>query len=109
MNKAQAVMREIGMGILKQRKAELLSTGSVEKKDVQGRDLLTLLLKANMATDIPEDQRLTDEEVLARASDHIPQIPSLTNPTAQFRGPNIPRRRPRDHKHSDDLVSLRSL
>ena len=68
MNKAQAVMREIGMGILKQRRAEILSTGSVEKKDVQGRDLLTLLLKANMATDIPEDQRLTDEEVLARAS-----------------------------------------
>ena len=61
-------MNSIGMEILQQKKAELLSAGSVEKKDVVGRDLLTLLLKANMATDIPENQRLTDEEVLARAS-----------------------------------------
>ena len=38
----------------------------VEKKDLADRDLLSLLIKANMATDIPESQRLTDEEVLAR-------------------------------------------
>ena len=38
----------------------------VERKDLRERDLLTLLIKANMATDIPESQRLTDEEVLAR-------------------------------------------
>ena len=59
-------MNEIGMDILQKRKAELLNAGSVEKKDVIGRDLLTLLLKANMAIDIPDHQRLTDEEVLAR-------------------------------------------
>ena len=54
------------MDILQKRKAELLNAGSVEKKDVVGRDLLTLLLKANMAIDIPDHHRLTDEEVLAR-------------------------------------------
>ena len=64
--RAQRVMNEIGMDILQKRKAELLNAGSVEKKDVIGRDLLTLLLKANMAIDIPDHQRLTDEEVLAR-------------------------------------------
>ena len=38
-----------------------------DENDARGRDLLTLLLKANMATDIPESQRLSDEDVLARA------------------------------------------
>lgn len=32
----------------------------------ENRDLLSLLLRANMATDIPVGQRLTDDEVLAR-------------------------------------------
>ena len=40
----------------------------VKRDDLQGRDLLSLLIKANMATDIPESQRLSDEDVLARES-----------------------------------------
>ena len=66
-------MQRIGMQILKEKKAEILreskeNNGEIGKKDLQGRDLLTLLLKANMATDIPDSQRLTDDELLARAS-----------------------------------------
>ncbi|KAJ3480225.1 hypothetical protein NLI96_g8501 [Meripilus lineatus] len=38
----------------------------LSKRDVEGRDLLTLLIKANMASDIPENQRLSDEEVIAQ-------------------------------------------
>jgi len=34
----------------------------------QSRDLLSLLIKANMSTEIPESQRLSDEDVLARTS-----------------------------------------
>ncbi len=71
-------MRRIGMQLIKEKKAALraqsFSTVSekegVSKNDIQDRDLLTLLIKANMATDIPEEQRLTDEEVLAR--EHVP-------------------------------------
>lgn len=37
-----------------------------ERKDLQGRDLLTLLIKANMATDIPDNQKMTDEDVISR-------------------------------------------
>ncbi|KZT05295.1 cytochrome P450 [Laetiporus sulphureus 93-53] len=33
---------------------------------MHGRDLLTLLIKANMSTDIQESQRLSDEDVLAQ-------------------------------------------
>ncbi|KAI1783891.1 cytochrome P450 [Ganoderma leucocontextum] len=69
---ARATMQRIGTQLLHERKAEIMrqygeeGTGAVEKKDVQGRDLLTLLIKANMATDIPDSQRLTDEEVIAQ-------------------------------------------
>lgn len=69
-------MRRIGMQLVEEKKAALraqaqpTATNSekegVSRKDMEGRDLLTLLLKANMANDIPEGQRLTDEEVLAR-------------------------------------------
>jgi hypothetical protein len=65
-------IRPIGLDVISQKKDEILSSsatdskGGVEKKDIQGRDLLSLLIKANMATDIPEDARMTDEDILAR-------------------------------------------
>ena len=59
--KKAAIMRE-----LNERKNKEKDDG-VGRNDMQGRDLLTLLLKANMATDIPDSQRLSDEDVLARA------------------------------------------
>ncbi len=62
-------MRRIGLDLIAEKKASILAASGqngVEKKNVIGRDLLTLLIKANMATDIPDSQRLTDEEVLAR-------------------------------------------
>lgn len=65
-------MRRIGMQLVAEKKAAIHSMESekegVSRKDMQGRDLLTLLLKANMANDIPDGQRLSDEEVLARMS-----------------------------------------
>ncbi len=68
-------MRRIGLQLIAEKKAAILADSrekssaakdGVERKDVHGRDLLTLLIKANMASDIPESQRLTDDEVLAR-------------------------------------------
>ena len=64
-------MRRIGLQLIADKKAAILAASrekgrGVEKKDITERDLLTLLIKANMATDIPENQRLSDEEVLAR-------------------------------------------
>ncbi len=67
-------MRRIGLQLIEEKKAQIAremsegKSGGVERKDVQGRDLLTLLMKANMATDIPDNQRLSDEDVLARES-----------------------------------------
>ncbi|KAG9098413.1 hypothetical protein FS749_003865 [Ceratobasidium sp. UAMH 11750] len=59
-------MRRIGMKLVENKKAALaqeLKTGST----AQGRDLLTLLIKSNMAYE-NEGQRMTDDEVLSQIS-----------------------------------------
>ncbi|EIW53608.1 cytochrome P450 [Trametes versicolor FP-101664 SS1] len=72
LDHAQDVMRRIGLQLIEEKKAQIAremsegKSGGVERKDIQGRDLLTLLMKANMATDIPENQRLSHEDVLAQ-------------------------------------------
>jgi hypothetical protein len=38
----------------------------VEKQDVQGHDLLSLLVKSNVAADIPESMRMSDLEIMSR-------------------------------------------
>ena len=58
------------MKLIQEKKAEVLKAASsgVDSEDaLRSRDLLTLLIKANMSADIPENRRLTDEDVLARA------------------------------------------
>ena len=40
----------------------------MEKGDFKGNDLLGLLIRANMAADMPESMRMTDPEILARTS-----------------------------------------
>ena len=69
-------MRRIGMQLIAEKKAEIMreyaegkeKEAGLERKNLRSRDLLTLLLKANMATDIPDSQKLSDEDVLARTS-----------------------------------------
>ncbi|KAI0267407.1 cytochrome P450 [Gloeopeniophorella convolvens] len=62
----------IGRELIQRKKAEILATaesdvkGSVEKRTIQGRDLLSLLIKANMASDIPDSARMGDEEILSQ-------------------------------------------
>ena len=64
-------MRRIGKQLIRERKEAILHGSAtkpgIEKQDVQSRDLLSLLVKANLATDVPESQRLSEDEVLSRA------------------------------------------
>ncbi|PCH34313.1 cytochrome P450 [Wolfiporia cocos MD-104 SS10] len=72
VTKAQRDMRRIGMQLIAEKKADVMRASAQKKKidngldGLQNRDLLTLLIKANMATDLPEDHRLSDEDVLAQ-------------------------------------------
>ena len=69
--RAQRVSRRIGLQLIQEKKDALKAQANAEKRgikreDLQGRDLLSLLIKANMATDVPDSQRLSDFDVLAR-------------------------------------------
>lgn len=66
-------MRRIATDLMQSKKSAILAqkSGIIEKSDFQGRDLLSLLIKANMATDIPESMRMTDEDVLAQVPTYV--------------------------------------
>ncbi|KAI9068653.1 cytochrome P450 [Trametes sanguinea] len=71
--RARNVMNRIGMQLMAEKKAairremsETKEKDGIGRNDMRGRDLLTLLIKANMATDVPDNQRLSDEDVLAQ-------------------------------------------
>lgn len=57
-------MTRVGMKLLAESKREIAEHGTFETR--RGRDLLSLLVRANTAKDIPASQQLSDEDVLAR-------------------------------------------
>ncbi|KAJ7441924.1 cytochrome P450 [Mycena galericulata] len=61
---AQATMTRIGTKLLADSKREIAENGTFETG--HGRDLLTLLVRANTSKDIPATQRLSDKDVLAQ-------------------------------------------
>ena len=68
--KAKRIMHRVGMELIREKRAGIVGANSREKTekqtDLQSRDLLTLLIKANMGLDIPENQRMSEEDILAR-------------------------------------------
>ncbi|KAF8626325.1 hypothetical protein AX15_004986 [Amanita polypyramis BW_CC] len=69
VKKAKETMTRIGRELLKSSKAAVLAVkkSSVIGKDTWGgRDLLSLLVKANIATDLPDNQRMSDDDVIAQ-------------------------------------------
>ncbi|KAJ7123213.1 cytochrome P450 [Mycena filopes] len=62
-DKSQAVMRRIGLQLLQDSKNEMVQNGTEKGRS---RDLLSLLVRANTAKDVPANQRLSDEDVLAQ-------------------------------------------
>ncbi|TFK46540.1 cytochrome P450 [Heliocybe sulcata] len=70
IQEARRTLDRIGRQLLEERKNAVRESMSgaekLEKRAFQGRDLLSLLVKANMAEDIPERERLTDAQVLAQ-------------------------------------------
>lgn len=68
--KAQNTMKRIGQELMKERKEALLQGKEEEDDDngtrTKGKDLLSALIKANLDTELPDSQRLSDDDVLAR-------------------------------------------
>lgn len=68
---ARKVMTRIGLELIREKKIQIAKAALEASKDgaqerLHGRDLLTILVKANMASDITESQRMSDEDVLAQ-------------------------------------------
>ncbi|OCH85826.1 cytochrome P450 [Obba rivulosa] len=73
VSNAHRIMRRIGAQLIEEKKREILEEAASHgpgaapsRQDVRGRDLLSLLIKANMAKDVPEGQRMSDEDILAQ-------------------------------------------
>jgi hypothetical protein len=71
-------MTDIGLQLLNDTKASVPGSGlqngessAIDKTFLQGRDLLSLLIRANVSRDIPVSQRLSEEDVLARESAQV--------------------------------------
>ncbi|KAJ7431659.1 cytochrome P450 [Mycena galericulata] len=62
--KTRDTMNSIGRQIISTSKDSLMA--SQREKTDSKRDLLSVLLKANLSSDLPESQRLSDAEVIAR-------------------------------------------
>ncbi|KAJ7436134.1 cytochrome P450 [Mycena galericulata] len=62
--KSQATITRIGKKLLAESKREIAQDGTFETG--RGRDLLTLLVRANTSKEIAASQRLSDEDVLAQ-------------------------------------------
>ncbi|KAJ6572150.1 cytochrome P450 [Mycena capillaripes] len=69
---AVATIRRIGNDMITQKKSVMLAhrNGPAVKHELEGSDLLSLLIKPNLAIDLPAEERMTDEEILS-------QIPSV--------------------------------
>ncbi|KIM82588.1 hypothetical protein PILCRDRAFT_467407 [Piloderma croceum F 1598] len=65
---AQKTMHRIGRGLLNDSKA---AAASAEKDTTGHRDLLSLLVRVNIAVDLPENQKLSDADVLAQIGTFI--------------------------------------
>ncbi|KAG7453117.1 cytochrome P450 [Guyanagaster necrorhizus] len=64
INRAHGTMARIGNQLLNESHARLRASG--EKGSSSARDLLSLLVKANMSSDVGEHQRMADSDVLAQ-------------------------------------------
>ncbi|KZS96656.1 cytochrome P450 [Sistotremastrum niveocremeum HHB9708] len=75
VREAQATMRRIGKKLIADKKKAILESigkdGKVEEKSVEGKDILSILIRANMATDLPDSARLSEEDVLAQVPTFI--------------------------------------
>ncbi|EIN09989.1 cytochrome P450 [Punctularia strigosozonata HHB-11173 SS5] len=69
MRRAKATMDRLSLKLVREQREALLrekNDAAIGKEAIQTRDLLSLLIKANMASDIPESQRMSEEEVLGQ-------------------------------------------
>jgi hypothetical protein len=104
ISKSQTIMMRFGRELLRESKNTIVEGGAFQSG--RGRDLLSLLVRANTSKDIPESQRLSDSDVLAR------EKPSANTGLLELndndRGAHLPRRWARDYEVNPSSVRWKS-
>jgi cytochrome P450 len=66
--KAQRSLRKIGMGLVQEKQCAVLEERASGREPVsekgKERDLLSLMIKSNMDTSVPEEQRLSVDQIM---------------------------------------------
>lgn len=60
-------MLDIGRKLLVDSKAAIEQNKNMDRASGKSKDLLSLLVRANTSTELADNQRMSDEDVLARA------------------------------------------
>ncbi|ETW80421.1 cytochrome P450 monooxygenase 43 [Heterobasidion irregulare TC 32-1] len=63
VRQGQETIQRVASQLVQEKKRKILK-GEQTGKSYEGKDLLTLLLKSNVATDLPEEQRISDDDIL---------------------------------------------
>ncbi|KAG9050203.1 hypothetical protein FS837_007101 [Tulasnella sp. UAMH 9824] len=64
--RSKAVMHRVGQKLVQDKRSALAATAGIEggENTLKGRDLLSVLIKANMEADVKDSERLSDEEFI---------------------------------------------
>lgn len=73
IKKSHAATMRVAQDLVERKKRAIAAeyTGALEKGSDIGKDLLSILIKANMAPDLRPDQKMTDAEVMAQITTFI--------------------------------------
>lgn len=65
-------MARVGRQLVEEKRATILAeasvSGNLQKKEFKGKDILSVIVKANMATDVKDTERMSDQEVIDQIS-----------------------------------------
>lgn len=69
---SKEVMARVGRQLVEEKRATILAeasvSGNLQKKEFKGKDILSVIVKANMATDVKDTERMSDQEVIDQIS-----------------------------------------
>ncbi|KAK7042020.1 cytochrome P450 [Favolaschia claudopus] len=99
---AQGTMRRIGMGLLEESKRQAMAGAESHT----ARDLLSLLVRANMDKDIPESQRMSDDDVLAQVPTFLVAGHETTSTAASWTIYELAKNPELQSRLREDLLSL---
>ncbi|KAG8902485.1 hypothetical protein FRC00_005948 [Tulasnella sp. 408] len=65
---SKEIMARVGRELVEEKRAAILAeasvSGNLEKKQFRGKDILSVIIKANMATDVKDTEKMSDQEVM---------------------------------------------